>query len=237
MRHTGCWALLCMMFAFAAPLGAEVNDNGAAISAALTNGKSSAALALISQAFSALKSDQATEAKTLIKSILAVAPIDLSGKLVVTAIEANPSLGEAILSAISDTSETEKLAILNRVSFMASRQPGSFNDVSESLPKMLDSADANVSVSDRLTSPDYNPSNLLSETGVMMSPNRPDLRKDRRELRNDEQNLEIAELKLEIDRLEHKPPSVIEEDKDKIAAIEKEIKAVKKDIRQDEHGH
>ena len=237
MRHTGCWALLCMMFAFAAPLGAEVNDNGAAISAALTNGKSSAALALISQAFSALKSDQATEAKTLIKSILAVAPIDLSGKLVVTAIEANPSLGEAILSAISDTSETEKLAILNRVSFVASRQPGSFNDISESLPKMLDSADANVSVSDRLTSPDYNPSNLLSETGVMMSPNRPDLRQDRRELRNDEQNLEIAELKLEIDRLEHKPPSVIEEDKDKIAAIEKEIRAVKKDIRQDEHGH
>ena len=237
MRHTGCWALLCMMFAFAAPLGAEVNDNGAAISAALTNGKSSAALALISQAFSALKSDQATEAKTLIKSILAVAPIDLSGKLVVTAIEANPSLGEAILSAISDTSETETLAILNRVSFMASRQPGSFNDISESLPKMLDSADANVSVSDRLTSPDYNPSNLLSETGVMMSPNRPDLRKNRRELRNDEQNLEIAELKLEIDRLEHKPPSVIEEDKDKIAAIEKEIRAVKKDIRQDEHGH
>ena len=237
MRHTGCWALLCMMFAFAAPLGAEVNDNGAAISAALTNGKSSAALALISQAFSALKSDQATEAKTLIKSILAVAPIDLSGKLVVTAIEANPSLGEAILSAISDTSETEKLAILNRVSFVASRQPGSFNDISESLPKMLDSADANVSVSDRLTSPDYNPSNLLSETGVMMSPNRPDLRKNRRELRNDEQNLEIAELKLEIDRLEHKPPSVIEEDKDKIAAIEKEIRAVKKDIRQDEHGH
>jgi hypothetical protein len=237
MRHTGCWVLLCMMFAFAAPLGAEVNDNGAAISAALTNGKSSEALALISQAFSALKPDQATEAKTLLKSILAVAPIDLSGKVVVTAIEANPSLGEAILSAISDTSETEKLAILNRVSFMASRQPESFNDVSESLPKMLDSADAHVSVSDRLTSPDYNPSNLLSETGVMMSPNRPDLRQDRRELRNDEQNLEIAQLKLEIDRLAHKPPSVIEGDKDKIAAIEKEITAVKKDIRQDEHGH
>ena len=226
-----------MMFAFAAPLGAEVIDNGAAISAALTNGKSSEALTLISQAFSALKPDQATEAKTLVKSILAVAPIDLSGKVVVSAIEANPSLGEAILSAISDTSETEKLAILNRVSFMASRQPESFNDVSESLPKMLDSADAHVSVSDRLTSPDYNPSNLLSETGVMMSPNRPDLRQDRRELRNDEQNLEIAQLKLEIDRLEHKPPSVIEEDKDKIAAIEKEITAVKKDIRQDEHGH
>src|ERR1700751_2149754 len=194
MRHTGCWVLLWMMFAFAAPLGAEVIDNGAAISAALTNGKSSEALTLISQAFSALKPDQATEAKTLTKSILAVTPVDLSGKVVVTAIEADPSLGEAILSAISDTSETEKLAILNRVSFMASRQPESFNELSESLPKMLDSADANVSVSDRLTSPDYNPSNLLSETGVMMSPNRPDLRQDRRELRNDEQNLEIAKL-------------------------------------------
>jgi hypothetical protein len=237
MRHTGCWALLCMIFAFAAPLGAEVNDNGAAISAALTNGKSDEALSLISQAFSALKPDQATEAKTLIKSILAVTPIDLSGNVVVTAIEANPSLGEAILSAVSDTSETEKLAILNRVNFMASRQPESFNSVSESLPKMLDSADANVSVSDRLTSPDYNPSNLLSETGVMMSPNRPDIRQDRRELRTDEQNLEIAELKLQIDRLEHKPDSVIDADQKKIAEIKAKIKAVKKDLRQDEHGH
>jgi hypothetical protein len=73
------------MFAFAAPLGAEVNDNGAAISAALTNGKSNEALALISHAFSALKPDQAAEAKALIKSILAVTPIDLSGKVVVMA--------------------------------------------------------------------------------------------------------------------------------------------------------
>jgi hypothetical protein len=53
-------------------------------------------------------------------------------------------LGEAILSGISATSETEQLTILNRVSFMASQQPQSFNLVSESLPKMLDSADANV---------------------------------------------------------------------------------------------
>jgi len=225
-----------MMFAFAAPLGAEVIDNGAAISAALTKGNKGSSDADQPSLFSA-KARPGDRGQDFTKSILAVTPIDLSGKVVVTAIEANPSLGEAILSAISDTSETEKLAILNRVSFMASRQPESFNELSESLPKMLDSADANVSVSDRLTSPDYNPSNLLSETGVMMSPNRPDLRQDRRELRNDEQNLEIAKLNLEIDRLEHKPPSVIEEDKDKIAAIEKEIKAVKKDIRQDEHGH
>src|ERR1700741_1028939 len=131
MRHTGCWALFCVMFAFAAPLGAEVNDNGAAISAALTKGKSNEALVLISHAFSALKPDQAAEAKALIKSILAVTPIDLSGKVVVTAIEANPSLGKAILSAISGTSETEQLAILNRVSFMASQQPQSFDAVSE----------------------------------------------------------------------------------------------------------
>jgi hypothetical protein len=237
MRHTGCWVLLCMMFAFAAPLGAEVIDNGAAISAALTNGKSSEALALISQAFSALKPDQAAKAKTLIKSILAIAPIDLSGQVVVTAIEANPSLGEAILSAISGTSETEQLAILNRVSFMASQQPQSFNVVSESLPKMLDAADANVSVSERLTSPDYNPSNLLSETGVMASPNRPDLRADRRELSTDEQNLEIAKLRLEIDRLAHKPESVLDQDQKRIAKIQGEITAVKKDIRQDKNGH
>jgi hypothetical protein len=237
MRHTGCWALLCVMFAFAAPLGAEVNDNGAAISAALTNGKSSEALALVSKAFSALKPDQAAEAKSLIESILAVTPIDLSGTVVVTAIEANPSLGEAILSAISGTSQTEQLAILNRVSFMASQQPQSFSVVSETLPKMLDAADANVSVSQRLTSPDYNPSNLLSETGVLASPNRPDLRADRRELRNDEQNLQIAELKLEIDRLSHKPESVIDQDQKRIGEIKAQIKSVTKDIRQDEHGH
>lgn len=237
MRHTGCWALLCVMFAFAAPLGAEVNDNGAAISAALTNGKSNEALALISHAFSALKPDQPAEAKALIKSILAVTPIDLSGKVVVMAIEANPSMGQAILSAISGTSETEQLAILNRVSFMASQQPQTFDAVSETLPKMLDTADANVSVSQRLTSPDYNPNNLLSETGVMASPNRPDLRADRRDLRNDKQDLEIAELKLEIDRLDHKPESVIDQDQKRIAELKTKIKAVKKDIRQDEHGH
>ena len=85
-----------------------MNDNGAAISAALTTGKSSEALALISRAFSALKPDQAAEAKTLIKSILAITPIDLSGQVVVTAIEANPSLAEAILSGISATSDTDR---------------------------------------------------------------------------------------------------------------------------------
>jgi hypothetical protein len=229
MRHTGCWALLCMMFAFAAPLGAEVNDNGAAIFAALTNGKSSEALALISQAFSVLKPDQAAEAKTLTKSILAVTPIDLSGKVVVTAIEANPSLGQAILSAISDTSDTEKLAILNRVSFVASRQPQSFNLVSQSLPKMLDSADANVSVSDRLTSPDYNPSNLLSETGVMMSPTKPELRKD---LILDEAKLADDLVILLIDEEEHKHKKV-EEEKEKIEELRQKIK----EIRQELYGH
>jgi hypothetical protein len=233
MRHTGCWALLCMMFAFAAPLGAEVNDNGAAISAALTNGKSSEALTLISQAFSGLKPDQATEAKTLAKSILAVTPIDLSGKVVVTAIEANPSLGEAILSATSDTSGTEKLAILNRVSFVASRQPESFHLVSESLRRMVDSADANVSVSDRLTSPDYNPSNLLSETGVMLSPTRPELR---RKLLQDEIRLTNDLTRLLIDREEHKNKEVIEKLEEKIKEVREKIKEIRQELKED-RGH
>jgi len=237
MRHNGCWVLLCMMFAFAAPLGAEVNENGAAISAALTNGKSSEALGLISQAFSALKPDQTAEARALIKSILAVAPIELSGQVVVKAIEANPSLGTVILSAISDTSPTEQLAILNRVSFTASRQPQSFSLVSDSIPKMLNAADATVSVTDRFTSPDYNPSNLLSETGVVASPNRPDLRADRRDLKQDQTELKIAELKLQTDRLEHKGDTVIDEDLKKIAELKKDIRADQKDITQDESGH
>ena len=81
-----------MVFAFAAPLGAEVNENEAAISAALTTGNSSEALVLTSQTFSALKPDQSVEAKALIRSILAAAPVELSGQVVVTAIEANPEL-------------------------------------------------------------------------------------------------------------------------------------------------
>jgi hypothetical protein len=234
MRHTGCWALLCMMFAFVAPVGAEVNDNGAAISAALTNGKSSEALALIRQAFSALKSDQEAEAKALVKSMLAVAPIDLSGKVVVTAMEANPSLGQAILSAISESSQTERLAILNRVSFVASHQPRSFNSVSEFLPKMLDSADANVSVSDRLTSPDYNPNNLLSETGVTMSPSKPTLHEDKQELRADEEQLAVDELQLKIDREEHQSPQVIEQEIAQIHAEKVAIKTLKEIIRKRE---
>lgn len=236
MRHDGCWVLL-VVFAFAAPLGAEVNENEAAISAALTSGNSSEALALISLDFSVLRPDQTSEAKALIQSILAVAPVELSGQVVVTAIEANPHLGSAVLSAISETSQTEQLAILSRVSFAAKQQPQSFGVVSESLPKMLNAIDATVPVSDRLTSPDYNPSNLLSETGIEVSINRPDLRADRRDLRQDERQLEEDKLQLLLDRLEHKSPSVIEKEEDKIKAVEKDIKADKKDIRQDEHGH
>src|ERR1700678_1277931 len=123
MRHNGSWVLLCMMFAFAAPLGAEVNQDEAAISAALKSGNYNQALILISQAVSALRPDQSGEAKTLIHSILAFTPIESAGKVVGAAIEANPALGNDILSAISGTSQTEQLAILNRVSFMASEEP------------------------------------------------------------------------------------------------------------------
>ena len=129
---------------------------------------------------------------------------------------------------ITDLADLDQLAILNRVSFMASQQPQSFSVVSQSLPKMLNAADANVSISDRLTSPDYNPSNLLSETGIIASPNRPDLRKDRQELARDEQDLEIARLKLEVDRLEYKPDSVIDKDEEKIAELKADIKELKK---------
>ena len=39
---------------------------------------------------------------------------------------------------------------------------------------MLNAVDATVPVSERLTSPDYNPSNILSETGIELSINRPE---------------------------------------------------------------
>ena len=237
MRHNGSWVLLCVMFAFAAPLGAEVNQDEAAISAALNSGNSNQALILISQAFSALRPDQSGEAKALIQSILPLTPIESAGKVVVAAIEANPALGNAILSAISDTSQTEQLAILNRVSFMAGREPQNFSLVSESLPGMVSAIDGNLSVSQKLTAPDYNPSNLLSETGVIMSPNKPDLRADRRDLRQDEKQLNADVEQLQDDRQEHKSQKVIDAEEKKIQAVRKDIQADKKDIRQDENGH
>jgi len=233
MRHNGSWVLLCVMFAFAAPLGAEVNQDEAAISAALNSGNTNHALILISQAFSALRPDQSGEAKILIQSILPLTPIESAGKVVAEAIEANPALGNAILSAISGTSQTEQLAILNRVSFMASQEPQSFSQVSESLPKMVNAVDANLSVSQKFTAPDYNPSNLLSETGVMMSPTIPQLRKDLiREERDLAQDLE----KLLIDREEHKSKQVIEKEEGKIKEVRQDIKEIKEEIK-DDRGH
>jgi hypothetical protein len=233
MRHNGSWVLLCVMFAFAAPLGAGVNQDEAAISAALNSGNTNHALILISQAFSALRPDQSGEAKILIQSILPLTPIESAGKVVAEAIEANPALGNAILSAISGTSQTEQLAILNRVSFMASQEPQSFSQVSESLPKMVNAVDANLSVSQKFTAPDYNPSNLLSETGVMMSPTIPQLRKDLiREERDLAQDLE----KLLIDREEHKSKQVIEKEEGKIKEVRQDIKEIKEEIK-DDRGH
>jgi hypothetical protein len=233
MRHNGSCVLLCVMFAFAAPLGAEVNQDEAAISAALNSGNSNQALILISQAFSALRPDQSGEAKTLIQSILPLTPIESAGKVVAEAIEANPALGNAILTAISGTSQTEQLAILNRVSFMASQEPQSFSQVSESLPKMVNAVDANLSVSQKFTAPDYNPSNLLSETGVMMSPTIPQLRKD---LIRDERDLAHDLEQLLIDEQEHKSKQVIEKEEEKIKEIRQDIKEIRQEIKED-RGH
>jgi hypothetical protein len=116
MKNYGWWVLSCMMIAFAAPLGAEVNDNLTAISAAFNTGNSSEGLAVVRQTFATLNSGEAAQAETLIQSILAAAPMQLSGQVVVAAIEGSPALGSAVLSAISNTSQTEHLAILSRVS-------------------------------------------------------------------------------------------------------------------------
>jgi hypothetical protein len=234
MKNNGRWVCLCMTFAFAAPLGAEEIDNRAAISAAVNSASSDEALAMVRQAFAQLKPDQSAQAAALVESMLAAVPIESSGQLVVAAIEGNPELGKAILSAISSTSKTEQLAILSRLSFAAGRDPESFGSVAEFVPKLLNTADANVPVSARLTSPDYNPSNMLSETGVSMSPSHPGLPKLERELTRDELKLEIDRLKLEIDHLLHKGPGVIDKEKEQIQEEKQDIKEVKKEIRQDE---
>ena len=128
-----------MTYAFAAPLGAEEIDNRAAISAAFSTGNSSEGLAMVRQAFAKLNPSQSAEAKTLIESILATVPAELSGQAVVAAIEGKPALGNAILSAIANASETEQLAILSRVSFAVSQEPENFGVVSASVPKLLSS--------------------------------------------------------------------------------------------------
>jgi hypothetical protein len=237
MKNNGWWVFLSMMLAFVAPVRAEVNDNLTAISTAFSTGNSSKGLAIVRQAFADLSPGQSAKATTLIQSILADAPMELSGQVVVTAIEGNPALGNAILAAISSTSQTEQLAILSRVSFVASREPDSFSSVSAAVPKLLSSADANVSMSERFTSPDYNPSNLLSETGVSLSPNRPDIRKDRRDLRQDQQKLQAALEQYQDDLHAHKPITVIIQDLIKISNDRIDITADKKDLQQDLNGH
>jgi hypothetical protein len=157
--------------------------------------------------------------------------------VVVTAIEGNPALGNAILAAISSTSQTEQLAILSRVSFVASREPESFSSVSGAVPNLLSSADANVSMSDRFTSPDYNPSNLLSETGVFISPNRPDIRHDRRDLKQDQKKLQADLEQYQDDLHAHKPITVIIKDLIKISNDRIDVTADKKDLQQDRNGH
>jgi hypothetical protein len=237
MKNNGRWVCLCMTFAFAAPLGAEEIENRAAISAAFSMGNSSEGLAIVRRAFAKLNPGQSAEAKTLTESILATVPTELSGRAVVAAIEGNPALGNVILSAIASTSQTEQLAILSRVSLAMSQEPENFGGVSASVPKLLSSADANISVSDRLTSPDYNPSNVLSETSVLMSPNRPDIRHDRKDLRHDRKQLTANIEKYEDDLNAHKPLQVLLADIQRIFNDRTDIKADEKDLKQDLHGH
>jgi len=128
-------------------------------------------------------------------------------------------------------------AILSRVSFVASRELESFSSVSGAVPNLLSSADANVSMSDRFTSPAYNPSNLLSETGVSLSPNRPDIRHDRRDLRQDQKKLQANLEQYQDDVHAHKPITVIIRDLIKISNDRIDITADKKDLQQDRNGH
>jgi hypothetical protein len=120
---------------------------------------------------------------------------------------------------------------------VASREPESFSSVSGAVPNLLSSADANVSMSDRFTSPDYNPSNLLSETGVFISPNRPDIRHDRRDLKQDQKKLQADLEQYQDDLHAHKPITVIIKDLIKISNDRIDVTADKKDLQQDRNGH
>ena len=240
---------LCMTLASVGPLWAEESGSNAAISAAFSSKNYNEGLVLVRQAFATLKPSQSVEAATLIKSVLAFAPSDERGAVVVAAIRGNPSLGAAILNAaVSGASRDEQLVILSRVSFALSQHPEESGAIAQHLPGMLSNAERTVPVSVALTSPTYNPANSLSDTKEVTSP--VDIRQDKKDIRADSLQLQVDETVLRFDkellkifRITGQSPAVIakveakiDAEQAKIKSAEEDLRADRKDLRQDEHG-
>src|SRR5260370_17280319 len=92
-------------------------------------------------------------------------------------------------------------------------------------------------MSERLASPYYNPANLLSESGVSLSPNRPDIRHDRRDLGQDQKKLQANLEQYQDDVHAHKPITVIIQDLIKISNDRIDITPHNKDLPHDLNAH
>jgi hypothetical protein len=242
--------LLCMTLASSATLRAEESGSVAAISAAFSSENYDKGVELTREVFARLQPDQSAQATTLIKSILASAPKDQAGQIVVAAIKGNPSLGTPILKAsVSGATRDEQLAILSRVNFALTQHPEQNSELAQHVPEMLNNTARTVPVSMALTSPTFNPANSRSDTKLITSPvdikqDKKDIRADSRQLQADQTRLGQDQNKLFLDVIDGKSPAVIAKDEAKIAAdeakiksAEKDLKADKKDLRQDELGH
>ncbi len=232
---------LCMTLSSVAPLWAKESGSNSAISAAFSNKNYNKGLELVRQAFATLKPSQSVEAATSIKSVLAFAPIDERGAVVVAAIEGNRSLGTAILNAaVSGASRDEQLVILSRLSFAVSQSPNSFSSISASVPGMLSQVRQSIPVSEALTSPDYNPANSPSDTPEFISPHHPDLREDRQDLSHDREQVKderegLRDLREQLkDALQgHEGKEVIQRLRQQIEEKEDRIKENREDINHD----
>jgi hypothetical protein len=173
MIHHIAKLVLCVAIVTAVPLATHAQDGSTSICAAFASKNYNKALALTKEAFAKIKS--AAEASALIKAVLACTPPDQLGAVVVTAIEANPALGEAILeAALSGASRDEQLAILSAVNFALSQNAGAFGSLLAFVSNLLSSVEGATPTSSLLTNGQvFNPANFNSGTVSPSTPGTP----------------------------------------------------------------
>jgi hypothetical protein len=171
MIHHIAKLFLCVAIITAVPLATKAQDS-AEICAAFAKGDYNKALVLTKAAFAKIKS--ASEAAALIKAIIPCTPPDQIGAVVVQAVEANPSLGEAIVdAALSVVSRDEQLVILSALNYALSQNPGAFGSLLAFIAGLLSNVEGvSPTTAATLTAPSFNPANS-SSNGVFVSPATP----------------------------------------------------------------
>ena len=122
-------------------------------------------------------------------------------------------------------------------------ESGSATDISGAFNTKNDNK--GLAVSERLTSPTYNPANSPSDTKTIMSPSdikqdEKEIKQDRKDIRQDDKELQQERVKLRADIAqlvkdlkENKPASVIAADEAQINAEAADIASTEQDIQTD----